>query len=429
MLKLAKGFTIVELLIVVVVIAILAGIAIISYVGVTSQTKKAIVDSDFQSIKTKLESAKVINGSNLYPTTLQEAGMEGSTAGGSVVIYKPYASGAAYCLTVFLDDQQMTRWNTGKEVLDYWTNEPVLCGKSLVTSAVTKDAQGNYYVLNYGGHIVTSYDDSETPINTPDATLVKYSPTMKILWARGASGTADGAFNTTSYPWGVFVDPENNVWVADSGNHRFQKFDSNGRFLFKIGGPTSGSAVGYFSTPYGAAFTNDGHVWLSDRYNNRILKYTLSGSYVQTIATSLSQPHGAAVDSSQNIYVASRANHRIQKYSPTGTLLATFGTGTQGSANGQLDNPTSVLIDPSSGEVYTFELNNRRISVFAANGTYLRHFTTDTGEITYTRSFGMTWDDGNITMAIQNSGNDVRMATFSKTGSLVKVFKSDTIKP
>lgn len=50
-----KGFTIVELLIVVVVIAILAAITIVSYNGIASQAHDAAIKSDLATLKNKIE--------------------------------------------------------------------------------------------------------------------------------------------------------------------------------------------------------------------------------------------------------------------------------------------------------------------------------------------------------------------------------------
>jgi len=60
-----KGFTIVELLIVIVVIAILAAITIVSYNGVQSRAKDSSRDSGAKTIRTVLELYKADNGG--YP--------------------------------------------------------------------------------------------------------------------------------------------------------------------------------------------------------------------------------------------------------------------------------------------------------------------------------------------------------------------------
>jgi len=66
---LRAGFTIVELLIVVVVIAILAAITIVSYNGITNQANDTAVQSDLSNFAKKVELYKVKNG--WYPNFIQ----------------------------------------------------------------------------------------------------------------------------------------------------------------------------------------------------------------------------------------------------------------------------------------------------------------------------------------------------------------------
>ncbi|OGL22318.1 hypothetical protein A2707_03245 [Candidatus Saccharibacteria bacterium RIFCSPHIGHO2_01_FULL_45_15] len=63
------GFTIVELLIVIVVIGILAAIVIVAYQGVTNRANDAAVKSDLTTIAKKLEADKLLNGADTYPTS------------------------------------------------------------------------------------------------------------------------------------------------------------------------------------------------------------------------------------------------------------------------------------------------------------------------------------------------------------------------
>lgn len=60
-----SAFTIVELLIVVVVIAILAAISIVAYTGITARANDAAVQSDLKQLGTKIENYKTLNGA--YP--------------------------------------------------------------------------------------------------------------------------------------------------------------------------------------------------------------------------------------------------------------------------------------------------------------------------------------------------------------------------
>jgi prepilin-type N-terminal cleavage/methylation domain-containing protein len=91
-----QGFTVVELLIVIVVIAILASITIVSYASVTNRAKLQTAKTDAQTVATRLNKYKADNGN--YPTSqtaFNSAGLTGSTK--STFAYK-YTSTPTYCI-------------------------------------------------------------------------------------------------------------------------------------------------------------------------------------------------------------------------------------------------------------------------------------------------------------------------------------------
>lgn len=63
-----EGFTIVELLIVVVVISILAAITVVSYVGFQERAKRSSIQADMKNFSTKIEIARVESSDSLYPS-------------------------------------------------------------------------------------------------------------------------------------------------------------------------------------------------------------------------------------------------------------------------------------------------------------------------------------------------------------------------
>jgi prepilin-type N-terminal cleavage/methylation domain-containing protein len=67
--KNVSGFTIVELLIVIVVIGILAAITIVAYNGIQGRAQDASVQSDLRNIAKKLELGRVDSPTDSYPTT------------------------------------------------------------------------------------------------------------------------------------------------------------------------------------------------------------------------------------------------------------------------------------------------------------------------------------------------------------------------
>ena len=66
----SRGFTIVELLIVIVVIAILAAISIIAYNGIQERANNGVVEADLANIAKKIETWKIANN-GVYPTNAQ----------------------------------------------------------------------------------------------------------------------------------------------------------------------------------------------------------------------------------------------------------------------------------------------------------------------------------------------------------------------
>lgn len=95
----SDGFTIVELLIVIVVIAILAAISIVAYTGIQDRAKTSIVQSDLNNAKRKLMVFEVDNG--WYPrniTELTAAGVKASDI--SVYDVRPSYSNFYYCASL-----------------------------------------------------------------------------------------------------------------------------------------------------------------------------------------------------------------------------------------------------------------------------------------------------------------------------------------
>lgn len=70
--KTTSGFTIVELLIVIVVIAILAAITIVAYNGIQNRAYDSAIQSDLRQTAGRLEAYKIDNPSDRYPANSSE---------------------------------------------------------------------------------------------------------------------------------------------------------------------------------------------------------------------------------------------------------------------------------------------------------------------------------------------------------------------
>ncbi len=74
-----KGFTLVELLIVIVILGILAAIVISRFAGATKETKEANLKGNLNSIRSALETYKAYSQSGIYPLVLDDL-WKGTTA-------------------------------------------------------------------------------------------------------------------------------------------------------------------------------------------------------------------------------------------------------------------------------------------------------------------------------------------------------------
>lgn len=90
------AFTIVELLIVIVVIAILGAITVVAYNGITDRAKASAVQSDVANAVKKLEAARVQNQGESYPAYLASAGV--SATSGNTYAYWYESSDNSYCV-------------------------------------------------------------------------------------------------------------------------------------------------------------------------------------------------------------------------------------------------------------------------------------------------------------------------------------------
>jgi uncharacterized protein (TIGR03663 family) len=188
-----------------------------------------------------------------------------------------------------------------------------------------------------------------------------------LIW--GSQGKGNGQFQD---PRGIAVDAEGNVYVVDSGNHRIQKFDSNGKFLAQWG--SQGTGPGQFQEPWGIAVDAKGNVYVADTWNHRLQKFDAEGkfllqwgSYRSTGGAAVGDegffwgPRDIAIDAAGNLYVTDTGNKRVQVFSSEGKFLAQWGG--FGVEDGQMDEPVGIAID-EEGYIYVADTWNQRVQKF-----------------------------------------------------------------
>lgn len=250
-----------------------------------------------------------------------------------------------------------------------------------------------------------------------------------------------------TYPQSIAVDKTGNVYLAD-GYKRVSKFTGAGAFITKWGknggDGTQGSGDGEFWAGISVAVDQsvvDGDVFVADTYNHRIQRFTSTGGFIAKWGTNgagngqFSSPRGIALDSSGNIYVADTSNNRIQKFDNAGNWLATWG-GSCSTADGYFCTPEGVTVD-SSGNVYVIEaggVNSMRIQKFNGSlawpGNWLwksGSYGTQLGQ--FSQPLGLTVDtSGNIYVADTNNGRIQKLATgFEQAALNMTTIDVDTV--
>lgn len=201
---------------------------------------------------------------------------------------------------------------------------------------------------------------------------------VTAIW--GANGTDTGRFNN---PNGAAVDSSGNVYIADTDNHRIQKFSASGVFVSSFG--SSGVNNGLFSYPQAVAVDAAGNIYVADTGNNRIQKFNSSLTFLYAKGTSgsgngqFSSINGIVLDASDNIYVTDgNLNARVQKfYIAPSSFVYVSQWGSSGTAPGQLSNPQGIAVD-AAGNTYVADTNNARIQKFNAAGSSVAMWSAGT---------------------------------------------------
>ena len=218
--------------------------------------------------------------------------------------------------------------NRGGAALGYVNATGTAARFRFPTSVAVVESGGEVYV-----YVADHYNHCIRKIITSRGNVTTFAGAEPTSAGSGTRGDDNGAGTVARFnlPYGVAVDSDGNLYVADSNNHRIRKITSGGVVSTLAGSGTEGyhDATGteaQFNIPTGVAVDSDGNLYVADTDNHRIRKIT-SGGVVSTLAGSgtegyhdatgteaqFAAPAGVAVDSSGNVYVADSGNHRIRK--------------------------------------------------------------------------------------------------------------------
>ena len=229
-------------------------------------------------------------------------------------------------------------------------------------SGIAADNLGNVFVADTQNHTIRK------------VTLAGVTTT--IAGSPGQVGSANGAGGSARFdvPTGIAVDLSGNLYVADYGNSTIRKLVPSGggytvSTLAGIPGVTGlingSTAKATFSSPYGLAVDTQGNVYVADTGNAVVRKITPAGTVSTLISNSyvittngnfgytnkfFETPMGIAVDTFGNIYVSDYSGMNICKFTPGGVVIP-GGYGEDGVAIGCVYNSTGLAVD-QYGEIF-----------------------------------------------------------------------------
>ncbi|MGW4274092.1 NHL domain-containing protein [Streptomyces seoulensis] len=242
-------------------------------------------------------------------------------------------------------------------------NGPALSVQLNYPRGVAVDAEGAVYIADAENHRVRKV--------TADGKI----STVAGTGAKGFLG--DGGPATAARldrPFGVAVGSDGVLYIADYNNNRVRKVTADGKISTAAGtgakdfGGDGGPAVSArLRGPYGVAVDGEGNLYIADTDNNRIRKVTADGK-ISTVAGTgakdfggdggpaasarLNTPVGVVVDSAGTLYISDYHNHRVRKVTADGKISTVAGAGAADfggdggpAASARLNGPYGIAVD------------------------------------------------------------------------------------
>ena len=209
------------------------------------------------------------------------------------------------------------------------------------------------------------------------------------------------------------------MYVADTWNHRIQKFSATGEFIKMWGYFGQAETPEAFWGPRDVAIDTMGRVFVTDTGNKRIVVFTKNGEFLFEFGEAgllpgqFDEPIGMAFDGQNYLYVADTWNQRVQVFSPIvdNNYLSLFSWDIAGWYGESLDNKPFLAVDKNDN-IYVTDPEGYRILVFTSEGEFVYYWGTySTGENGFGLISGVAADSQNG-IWVSDAGNN-RILHFS----------------
>ena len=171
------------------------------------------------------------------------------------------------------------------------------------------DVANTLYCSLKDNHLVSSVS-----LNTNSSTIT----------TRAGTGFNGSTMRQLNAPWGIFVDINLDLYVADAGNNRIQRFTANNFTATTVAGRGFPNGLN-LSHPTNIVLDGSNHLYVADHRQHRVVRVTSLGyqclagcsGVAGSASNQFSFVFSLRFDSYGNLYVADEQNFRIQKLTLT----------------------------------------------------------------------------------------------------------------
>ncbi|RMF51208.1 MAG: hypothetical protein D6755_00090 [Anaerolineae bacterium] len=187
----------------------------------------------------------------------------------------------------------------------------------------------------------------------------------------GASEAEPAPPGTFNEPWGIAVAPDGSVYVADTWNHRIQKFTAEGQFVTMWGVFGQAETPDAFWGPRDVVVDSEGNVFVSDTGNKRIVIFDSNGAPLSQTTAGFNEQVGIALDAQGNLFAADTWNQRIVMLDTAmeGIYTPANEWPVQGWYSDSLDNKPYIAVLPD-GRIAVTDPEGYRVLLFTADGQF-----------------------------------------------------------
>jgi tripartite motif-containing protein 71 len=326
-----------------------------------------------------------------------------------------------------LADSHNTRSVTPRFITPYifitqWGSKGEENGQFNKLVSIAVNSAGEVYVLDY--KVKITMDNGLDCIESYRIQKFDSKGTFIKKWKnKGNNINAEGQYDVPEH---ISTDPDNYVYITNSGNGCIEKFDSNGKFMSNWGGFIEVDKYVKIGIPYGIGIDSNYNVYVTNYHDNSsmtgglpwIIKYDSKEKFIKkwqeegygncflgniaidksgyiyttvsffdihdtelsseiykldqsgkiitrwNLTTAGGVELDIAVNHQGNILVSNGKSNEIELFDSNGDFIINVGSG--GNGDGQFNSPRGIAVD-FEGNLYVADTGNYRIQKFKAN--------------------------------------------------------------